>query len=57
MFAWIGWRGSVRSADWSPGNGMIPRVGRRQARVSCGSRVSCGFGVSCGFASGGGSYG
>lgn len=25
MFAWIGWRGGVRSADWSPGDGMIPR--------------------------------
>lgn len=25
VFPGIGWRGSVRSADWSPGNGTIPR--------------------------------
>lgn len=49
--AGIGWRGSVRSADWPPGNGLIPRVGRKPAGASCGSGVFWGFssgGRSCG---------
>lgn len=44
VFAWIGWRGGVWSADWSPGNGPIPR--------ECGLPEPARFPGICGVAGG-----